>query len=106
MYTNKKEYTFEEKVDWLSDYLGYFVEETEIHNPGQFISEVEADFDKLFIKRNMVYVKWNPLSERVVCVHSQENAECPKCKNIAEKLENSFYFLQGSWHEIDSENID
>ena len=28
---------------------------------------------------NKVYVKWNPLDERVVCVHSSEDIECKNC---------------------------
>jgi hypothetical protein len=44
----KDMYTFKNKVKWLSKHFGHEVKETELHSPGQFIFEVERDFDKLF----------------------------------------------------------
>jgi len=53
---------------------------------------------------NKVYVRWNPLHERVVCVHSSEELECKKCINEYEKVKNTAYSLEGKWFEIDSDN--
>jgi len=49
-----------------------------------------------------VYVIWNPLLERVVCVHSSEEKDCVNCEREREKLKNTAYSLQGKWFLIDS----
>jgi hypothetical protein len=51
-----------------------------------------------------VYVRWNPLHERVVCVHSSDELECEKCIEEREKIKNTPYILNGKWFEIDSNN--
>jgi len=48
---------------------------------------------------NKVYVKWNPFQEKVVCVHTDEYAECDKCIEGSENLQNTPY-LVGDWFEI------
>lgn len=47
-----------------------------------------------------VYVKWNPLHERVVCVHLFDDDECPKCIKEKEELKNTPYYLKGEWQTI------
>ena len=47
-----------------------------------------------------VYVRWNPLHEKVVCVHTTEDDFCDKCKLVKELLENTPYFLQGDWFDV------
>ena len=49
-----------------------------------------------------VYVIWNPLHERVVCVHSSENKHCKLCDDEREKIKNTGYFLEGKWFSVDS----
>jgi len=49
-----------------------------------------------------VYVKWDSLHERIVCVHSSEDNECHLCKKAHEVLDNGPYFLHGGWYEIDA----
>ena len=51
---------------------------------------------------NKVYVIWNPLHERVVCVHSSEDSECYKCIEEREKVKGTAYSLGGEWFVIDS----
>jgi hypothetical protein len=53
---------------------------------------------------NKVYVIWNPLYERVVCVHSSDGLECKKCIEERENLKDTGYSLEGKWFEIDSGN--
>lgn len=50
---------------------------------------------------NKVYVIWNPLYERVVCVHSSEDAECDLCIKAREEISHSHYSLSGKWCSID-----
>jgi hypothetical protein len=52
------------------------------------------------LENNKVYVKWNPLHERVVCVHSRMDEECELCKEAYEALENTPYFLHGEWFSV------
>jgi hypothetical protein len=51
-----------------------------------------------------VYVIWNPLHERVVCVHSSEDLECKHCKEEREKIKDTAYSLGGKWFEVDSDD--
>jgi hypothetical protein len=44
-----------------------------IPSPSAYIQEENEN------KMNKVYVKWNPLFERVVCVHLSEESECIHC---------------------------
>jgi len=53
-------------------------------------------------KMNKVYVRWNPLHERVVCVHSSEESECIHCVEEREKVKGTAYSLEGKWFEVDS----
>jgi hypothetical protein len=53
---------------------------------------------------NKLYVRWNPLHERVVCVHSSEELECKKCIEEREKVKGTAYSLEGKWFEIDSDS--
>jgi hypothetical protein len=50
------------------------------------------------VKRKYVFVTWDPLYERVVCVHDKLEDTCKKCESIRRKRwkENSFYFLNTS----------
>ena len=54
---------------------------------------------------NKVYVKWNPLHERVVCVHTNENDSCPACDKALEDIKNTGYHLLGEWFMIDAITI-
>ena len=49
---------------------------------------------------NKVYVKWNPLHEKVVCVHSKEDEECELCEEAYEALVNTPYFVTGEWFSV------
>jgi hypothetical protein len=49
-----------------------------------------------------VYVKWDSLHEKIVCVHSSKDNECHLCKKAHEVLDNVPYFLHGGWYEIDA----
>jgi hypothetical protein len=51
-----------------------------------------------------VYVIWNPLHERVVCVHSSEELECKNCIEESEKIKDTAYSLGGEWFEVDSDD--
>ena len=51
-----------------------------------------------------VYVRWNPLHERVVCVHSSEDLECKHCIEECEKIKDTAYSLYGKWFEVDSDD--
>ena len=56
-----------------------------------------------------IYVRWNPLHERVVCVHTNENDSCSKCDKERLSIERTAYSLQGDWFEVDeskSNNLD
>jgi len=48
-----------------------------------------------------VYVVWNPLHERVVCVHTSEDESCPKCDEVRELIKKTGYFLEGNWFDVD-----
>ncbi len=50
-----------------------------------------------------VYVRWNPLHEKVVCVHSSEESECIHCVEEREKVKGTAYSLEGNWFEVDSD---
>jgi len=49
---------------------------------------------------NKVYVKWNPLHEKVICVHSKEDEECELCEEAYEALKNTPYFISCEWFSI------
>jgi hypothetical protein len=51
-----------------------------------------------------VYVIWNPLHERVVCVHSSEELDCKYCIEEREKIKGTAYSLGGKWFEVDSDD--
>jgi hypothetical protein len=50
-----------------------------------------------------VYVTWNPLQEKVVCVHTNSDDWCDKCKSATELLKDTPYFLQGDWFDVEVE---
>ena len=57
------------------------------------------------IEKQYVYVTWDSLSEKVICVHSKEDSECEKCKSIRESRSISsdldkYYFLEQDKFEI------
>jgi len=54
---------------------------------------------------NKVYVKWNPLHERVVCVHTNEEDSCPACDKVREEIKDTGYFLNGNWFVVDADTI-
>lgn len=51
---------------------------------------------------NKVYIIWNPLLEKIVCVHSSDDKTCNKCDNASELLSKTPYSLEGVWMKIDS----
>jgi len=57
------------------------------------------------IEKQYVYVTWDSLSEKVICVHLNEDSECEKCKSIRESRSISsgldkYYFLEQDKFEI------
>jgi len=51
MSKEKKDFTFEEKVEWLTEYLGHAPQKTILHNDegvGSFEYEVNQDFNALY----------------------------------------------------------
>ena len=54
---------------------------------------------------NKVYVKWNPLHERVVCVHTNEEDSCPACDKVREEIKDTGYFLNGNWFVVDADTF-
>jgi len=57
---------------------------------------------KPHIKTRYVWVTFDPLYERVVCVHEKLNTDCEKCRSIRDKRwkENNTYFLETSKFKI------
>ena len=55
-----------------------------------------------------VYVTWDPLFEEVVCVHSEPNKWCKKCKAIEDGrvLNGSCYTPEEREFEIETEVFD
>lgn len=50
-----------------------------------------------FERDKKVYVQYDPLSEKVICVHETPNSTCPKCKKIEkerDKDKNNLYFIE------------
>ena len=44
-------------------------------------------------KRKYVFVTWDPLYERVICVHNKLEDTCEKCERIRKKRDGA-YFLK------------
>lgn len=61
------------------------------------------DNESLKLKQK-VYVRWNPLYERVVCAHSSDELECEHCIKEQESVKDTAYTLEGKWCEVDSDN--
>lgn len=40
-----------------------------------------------------VYIKYNSLNERVICVHEKPNMECVICIEEEKNLKGSYYYL-------------
>lgn len=53
-----------------------------------------------------VYVRWNPLHERVVCVHADEDDSCQACDEEREKIKHTAYSLEGDWYDVKEKSID
>lgn len=48
-----------------------------------------------------VYVIFDPLLEKVICVHEEEGMDCPACLKIEEeRLGNTYYPLEEHEHEV------
>ncbi len=58
------------------------------------------------MENQKVYVTYNPLNERVVCVHSEEDKYCEKCVKEREGLEGSGYFLEEFEMEVETKFIE
>jgi len=58
--------------------------------------------EEIKTKTQYVWVTYDPLYERVVCVHSKLQSDCKKCRTIRKKRwkENSVYFLETSKFKI------
>lgn len=41
-----------------------------------------------------VYVIYDPLYEKVICVHSEEDMECEDCKHIKEERRNAYFLTE------------
>jgi len=54
--------------------------------------------EEIKAKTQYIWVTYDPLYERVVCVHYKLQSDCKKCKTIRKKRwkENSVYFLETS----------
>jgi len=61
-----------------------------------------AIIDTLKKKSRYVWVTYDPLYERIVCVHEKLQSDCDKCRALREKRwkENSSYFLETSKFKI------
>jgi hypothetical protein len=46
-----------------------------------------------------VYVKWDPVLEEVICVHSTEDSACEKCIAVYAKNINLSY-VAGDWFDV------
>jgi len=45
---NKADFTIEDKIEWLSGYMGYEIKKSPIQSPENFSMEVEQDFNALY----------------------------------------------------------
>lgn len=68
--------------------------------PSDYFDENIVDLSKT--KTKYVWVTYDPLYERVVCVHEKPNTDCEKCKTIRNKRrkEKCTYFLETSKFKI------
>ena len=41
-----------------------------------------------------VYVRWNPILEKVVCVHTTPEGTCPECDAAREEVERAGYAFE------------
>ena len=48
-----------------------------------------------------VFVKWDPLHKKVVCVHSEYYGTCPACIEAQNKLHEAGCFLIEDWMEFE-----
>jgi hypothetical protein len=65
----------------------------------EYITNGEMDFVRRFTPHK-VYVQWDPLYEKVLCVHEKPNKRCKICKK-ASKDENGY---QRSMYQIEEKN--
>jgi hypothetical protein len=50
-----------------------------------------------------VFVIWDPLLEKVICVHESEDIQCEKCKEILERAKkDGAYYPEGDWFEVNN----
>lgn len=68
----------------------------------KIIKKIKDKIINMFRVEGNVYVIYNPLDERVVCVHSGEDQECEFCIEARKQLEKTPYHLCGEWFSIDS----
>ena len=61
-----------------------------------------AEIDSLPAPTKYVWVTYDPLYERVVCVHEKLNQDCKKCRTIRKQRwkEDSPYFLETSKFKV------
>ena len=45
-------------------------------------------------KREYVFVTWDPLLERVLCVHKKQDSTCEVCDRVARKNSKSTYWIE------------
>jgi hypothetical protein len=50
----------------------------------------------------IVYVKYDPVLEGVICVHSSADEWCEKCRKVEEENKKHSYWVSGDWFEIQS----
>jgi hypothetical protein len=43
--------------------------------------------------KGYVFVNWDPLYERVVCVHKKENSTCKKCEKILNENRGAYHLV-------------
>ena len=44
-------------------------------------------------KKQYVFVNWDPLLERVVCVHSKRESTCKKCEKILKEDRSAYHLV-------------
>lgn len=47
-----------------------------------------------------VFVKWDPILEEVICVHSTEDGTCEKCISVYNENIRHSYWVGGDWFNI------
>jgi hypothetical protein len=47
-----------------------------------------------------VFVKWDPVLEKVICVHSTEEGSCEKCRAVEIENRKHSYWVGGDWFDV------